>query len=65
MTIWSGYPLGILIEDCITFTVSKKIKPQNFHIFLYHLKELNRCIKKPYPENLKILFERYRQSNKE
>ena len=62
MTIWSGYPLGVLNEDCITFTVSKKLKLQNFYIFLYHLNKLNGCIKKTYPKNLEIFFDRYRQS---
>ena len=65
MTIWSGYPLGVLNEDCITFTVSKKFKLQNFNIFLHHLKEFNGSIKKLYPKNLEILFGKYRKSKNE
>ena len=65
MTIWIGYPLGVLNEDCINFTVSKKFKLQNFHIFLYPLNKLNGCIKKDISKESCIMFERYRQSKKE
>ena len=61
-----GWRFGMVIpQGSQTKTALQDYKLKNFHIFLWHLKELHGLIKnniKPYPKNLEILFERYRQS---